>query len=112
MRYLSVQLLALLYGNVAERNALHSNTMATRLARGLTQIESSRLLYPVEINEIFISLPKPVAENLAKHGFAAQLRGVHESPHFRFVTSWNTKVSDVDRFVAAAAGRIELARQG
>ena len=104
MRYLSVQLLALLRDGVAERNARHANKMAERLSRGLSQIPGARLLHPVEINEIFVSLPPAARDRLALAGHAPQLRAVLDDPHYRFVTAWNTAGDAVDRFVATAIG--------
>jgi threonine aldolase len=104
MRYLSVQLLALLRDGVAERNAEHSNKMAERLSRGLSQIPGARLLHPVDINEVFISLPPAARDRLAAARYTPQLRTVLDDPHYRFVTAWNTTADAVDRFVAAAVG--------
>lgn len=105
MRFLSVQLLALLRDGVSERNARNSNAMAARLAKGLSQIEHARLLYPVEINEIFVFLPDAASERLTKAGYRNALRKNHMGPHYRLVTAWNTSAEAVDSFVAAAAGK-------
>lgn len=103
MRYLSVQLLAMLKDGIAERNASHANAMATRLSNGLANIPGAHLLYPVEINEIFVALPRAVLERLAAHGIKPLLRPIPE-PHVRFVTAWNSAPAAVDRFIAIAAG--------
>ena len=103
MRFLSVQLLAMTSNGIAERNALNANAMASRLTQGLVRIPGTWLLHPVEINEIFISLPELVRERLAARGYVAQLRGFPDEPHFRFVTAWNSSVEAVDAFIAAAA---------
>lgn len=101
-RYLSVQLLALIRGGAAERNAAHANRMASRLAAGLAKIPGARLLFPVEINEIFVFLPGEAAAGLEARGYGATLRNDKNGPHYRFVTSWNTAPDAVDQFVAAA----------
>jgi threonine aldolase len=103
MRYLSVQVTALIRNGVAERNATQANKMATRLAEGLSRIPGSRLLESVDINEIFVSLPDAAAERLRAAGYEIKLR-VDGNGHYRLVTAWNSAAADVDRFVAAAGG--------
>lgn len=110
MRHLSVQLLALIADGVAERNASHAIKMAARLAHGLSHIPGADLLYPVEINEVFVSLPKVAAERLVTRGYAVQLRNDRNGPHYRFVTAWNSTTAAIDQFVAAAFGNEELVR--
>ena len=108
MRYLSVQLHALVRDGVAEKNASHANRMAARLALELSQISGARLLYPVDINEIFIFLPESAGASLTACGYVAALRNDRNGPHYRFVTAWNSSAQAVDQFVAAAAGRTQL----
>jgi threonine aldolase len=104
MRYLSAQLIALMRDGVAARNASQANEMATRLSEGLSRIPGSRLLDSVDINEIFIFLPEAAAGRLKARGYEIKLRSDHNGPHYRFVTAWNSSASDIDRFVAVAAG--------
>ena len=104
MRYLSVQLVALLEGGAAELNARHANDMAQRLAKGLGEIPGARLLVPVDINEIFVYLPADVGRRLQAAGYKNQLRNDHMGPHYRLVPAWNTSVDAVDDFVAVARG--------
>jgi len=104
MRYLSAQLTALIGSGVAERNASHANKMAARLADGLSCIPSSRLLESVDINEIFIFFPEIAAQRLKAHGYEIQLRNDGNGPHYRLVTAWNSTASEIDQFVAVAAG--------
>jgi threonine aldolase len=104
MRYLSVQLIALLEGGTAEQNAGHANDMAQRLAKGLGEIPGARLLLPVDINEIFVYLPEDAGRRLQAAGYQNQLRNDHIGPHYRLVPAWNTSAGAVDDFVAAARG--------
>ena len=108
MRYLSAQLLALVRDGVAERNAAHANEMAARLALGLSRVPGTRLLFPVEINEIFIYLPNAASERLAAKGYQIQVRNDNNGPHYRFVTAWNSTPEAVDQFVATAIGESQL----
>lgn len=102
MRYVSAQLLAMLAGGVAGRNATHANRMAARLSAGLAVLPGVRLLHPTEMNEVFVSLPPAVREALARGGFTVRPRPDDPSA-VRFVTAWNTAERDVEAFLAAAA---------
>ncbi len=102
MRFVSAQLLAMVAGGVAGRNAAHGNAMAARLSRGLAALPGVSLLHPAEMNEVFVSLPAPVREALARGGFPVRPRPDDPSA-VRFVTAWNTAESDVRAFLAAAA---------
>ncbi len=104
MRYLSVQLIALMQGELAEKNARHANEMARRLSKGLAAIPGARLLFPVDINEIFVFLPDEVGRRLTEAGYQNRLRIDHNGPHYRFVPAWNTTANSVDTFVAVASG--------
>ncbi len=50
MRFVSVQLEALLAKDLWLRNARHANTMAQRLAAGVREIDGVEILYPVQAN--------------------------------------------------------------
>ena len=50
MRFVSVQLEALLAGDLWLRNARHSNAMAQRLAEGVRAVDGVEILYPVQAN--------------------------------------------------------------
>jgi len=103
MRYLSAQLLAMVETGAVARNAAHANAMAARLSAGLARIAGVRLVYPTEINEVFVVLPEAVRERLAVAGFTVRPRP--EDPSIvRLVTAWNTRAEDVEAFLAAAAG--------
>jgi threonine aldolase len=101
MRYVSAQLLAMIAGGVAGRNAGHANRMAARLSAGLAALPGVRLLHPTEMNEVFVSLPPAVREALGRGGFAVRPRPDDPSA-VRFVTAWNTAGRDVEAFLAAA----------
>ena len=107
-RYLSAQLHALIHDVVAEKDARQANEMAARLAAGLSQIKGAPLLFPVEINEIFIFLPESAAANFTAPGYAATLRNDRNGPHYRFVTAWNSTAAAVDKFVTAASGKAQI----
>jgi threonine aldolase len=108
MRYLSAQLLAMVAGGVAGRNAAHANAMAARLSAGLAALPGVSLLHPTEMNEVFVSLPPAVRAALARGGFTVRPRP-DDPAAVRFVTAWNTAEHDVTRFLAAASAREQAA---
>ena len=65
MRFLSAPWLGILENGNWLRHATHANEMAKRLARGLAEISGTQLLFPVEANSVFVSLPTAMLENLA-----------------------------------------------
>jgi threonine aldolase len=99
LRYLSCQLLAYLEDDLWLRNATQANSIAKRLAQGLSDMACARLLQPVEANEIFVALPQELIERLEKadfHFYRWPLCEVAEGAAVRLVTSYATAEADVD----------------
>jgi threonine aldolase len=106
MRFVSVQLEALLAKDLWLRNARHANEMAQRLAEGVRAVHGVEVLYPVQANGVFARLPHDVAERLQKRFrfyFWDEAAGV-----VRWMCSFDTTEEDVDTFVAAL--KEEMAR--
>jgi threonine aldolase len=106
MRFVSVQLEALLAKDLWLRNARHANGMAQRLAEGVRAVHGVEILYPVQANGVFAKLPHEVSERLQKRFrfyFWDETEGV-----VRWMCSFDTTESDVDAFVAAL--KEEMAR--
>lgn len=99
MRFVSAQLEAYVEDGLWLRLAAHANAMADRLARGLAPIDGAELLHPVEINEIFMTLPKAAQDALRRDGFGFYDRGKGE---VRLVTAFDTRPEQVDAFIASA----------
>lgn len=99
MRFLTAQLDAYLTNDLWLRYAAHANQMAARLAEGLATLPGATLYYPVEANEVFITLPAAIAKNLLAEGFQFYLWD-HDT--IRLVTAFDTQESEVDAFVRAA----------
>jgi threonine aldolase len=97
-RYVSAQLLALLTDGLWLELAAHANAMAQRLRDGLIGLSGVGLLYPVEANALFVTLPKAMADALlARHRF---YRWPNEGDHaYRLVTSFMTTPAEVDAFL-------------
>lgn len=102
-RYVSAQLLALLEDDLWLDLGRQSNAMAAALREGLTGMAEVDILYPVEANELFVTLPKALADKLlARHSF---YHWPNEGEHtYRLVTSWSTTPADVIAFLADCRG--------
>ncbi|MFD6416071.1 threonine aldolase family protein [Streptomyces sp. NPDC060194] len=106
MRFISVQLEALLAKDLWLRNARHSNAMARRLADGVRAVGGVEILYPVQANAVFARLPHDVSVRLQERYrfyFWDEATGV-----VRWMCSFDTREEDVDGFVQAL--KEELAR--
>lgn len=104
MRFVSAQLEAYLADDLWLGLAARANRMAARLARGLASIPDVRLIFPVEGNELFVSLPKGRIEGLRKagakfHDWPGPAGGAGRQV-IRLVASFCTEEGDVDRFLA------------
>ncbi|WP_328316092.1 threonine aldolase family protein [Streptomyces sp. NBC_00388] len=106
MRFVSVQLEALLTRDLWLRNARHANTMARRLAAGVRDTDGVEILHAVEANAVFARLPHDVSERLQKRYrfyFWDEPAG-----DVRWMCSFDTTEEDVDGFLLAL--KEELAR--
>ena len=95
-RYLAVQLLAMLEGDLWLDNARAANAAAQALATAAPD----RLVYPVEANEIFLKVSSDEAERLRAAGFDFYDWGPGQ---IRLVTSWDQQGDALDRLAAAIA---------
>ncbi|HIK53757.1 MAG TPA: low specificity L-threonine aldolase [Synechococcales cyanobacterium M55_K2018_004] len=107
MRFLSAQLEAYLEQDLWLKNAAHANHMAQVLAQGLATVPGIELCYPVQANEIFAALPRPVLEGLLADGFQFYQWEGGDRPMVRLVTAFNTDLSDVQRLIEAAKHHAE-----
>jgi threonine aldolase len=96
-RFLAAQLLAYVETGVWERNARYANLQAARIAAAA----ASLLLYPVEANEIFLTLGDARIGALRGQGFEFYDWGAANSGHARFVVSWDQPEAEVSALVAA-----------
>jgi threonine aldolase len=106
MRFVSVQLEALLARDLWLRNARHANEMAQRLAEGVRAVHGVEILHPVQSNAVFARLPHDVSERLRKRFrfyFWDEAAG-----DVRWMCAFDTTEDDVDTFVAAL--KEEMAR--
>jgi threonine aldolase len=95
-RMLAAQILALVEDGLWLENARAANAAAQTLA----QAAPSRLVYPVEANEVFLNVGAEEAERLRAQGFDFYDWGPGE---IRLVTSWDQAGDAVEHFAAAIA---------
>ncbi len=101
MRFFSVQLLALLEGDLWLRSAQHANAMAARLDAAVRDIPGVQVTQPVQANAVFAVLPAEVTERLQK-----RVRFYTWDPRtgeVRWMCAFDTTPDDVDAFAAAIA---------
>ena len=103
-RFLSAQLLAYLEDDLWLRNARHANRAALRLAAGLKRLSRVQLLHPVEANELFVLMPRPLVSALEREFkfYTWPLHASEEGVAIRLVTAYSTEDREVDAFIAAA----------
>ncbi|MFF8837984.1 threonine aldolase family protein [Streptomyces sp. NPDC015130] len=107
MRFVSVQLEALLAKDLWLRNARHANAMAQRLAAGVRAVDGVEILYPVQANAVFARLPHEVTRRLQERFrfyFWDEAAG-----DVRWMCAFDTTEDDVDAFLQAL--KEEMARQ-
>jgi threonine aldolase len=99
MRFIAVQLEALLGGDLWLENAGHANALAKRLEAGVRAVPGVTVTQPVEANAVFAVIPHEVTERLqARHRFYVW---EEQTGEVRWMTSFDTTEADVDAFVAA-----------
>ncbi|MFJ9057918.1 threonine aldolase family protein [Streptomyces sp. NPDC102409] len=107
MRFVSVQLEALLAKDLWLRNARHANAMAQRLAEGVRAVDGVEILHPVQANAVFARLPHAVTERLQKR-FRFYFWD-EKAGDVRWMCAFDTREDDVDAFLLAL--KEEMARQ-
>lgn len=97
MRYIAAQFEAFFDGDLWNLNAKNSNEMAQYMAFELEKTLGINPEYPVEANELFISVPTQVIEKLSsKWGFYVW---AEDKNLIRLVTSWDTTRHHIDAFI-------------
>ncbi|MEU2754107.1 threonine aldolase family protein [Streptomyces albidoflavus] len=99
MRFVSVQLEAMLAKDLWLRNARHANAMARRLAEAVETVDGVEIVHPVQANAVFARLPHDVSERLQKR-FRFYFWD-EQAGEVRWMCSFDTQEEDVDAFVAA-----------
>lgn len=118
MRFLSAQLNAYLADDLWLKLATHANYCARYLAQGLSALETVKVLYPVEANELFVHMPQVLAEGLYQKGH--EFHPWPGEPNvYRMICAHNTTTDQLDGFLAdakeqnvSASGLLSMERHG
>jgi threonine aldolase len=107
MRFASAQLIAYIENGLWLELARASNGVAARIAAGLGDLSSARLLAPIEANEIFLELLGSTMDALEADGFQFYRRSQSLA---RFVCRFDTAEPEADALVAALRRHLGTAR--
>lgn len=99
MRFLAAQFIALLGGDLWQRNAGHANRMARLLAEQVQGVAGITLTQPVEANGVFARVPPEHIPALQERAFFYVWNP--ETSEVRWMTAWDTTDQDIATFAAA-----------
>lgn len=105
MRFLAAPWVGMLQDGVWLAHARHANAMAKQLGLALTRLSGVELLFPVQSNAVFASLPRPAVERLRNRGWS--FYSFIATGGARFVCSWDTRPEQIDALVADVAACLE-----
>jgi threonine aldolase len=97
MRFLSVQMDALLTNELWRRNAEHANGMARLLEQEVKKIPRIEIVYPVEANGVFARVPPEAIEKIKERYFFYVWN--EEESVVRWMCSFDTTEDDIRKFV-------------
>src|SRR5229473_7505645 len=96
MRYMSVQMEALLTDDLWRRNAEHANRMARLLEQDVKKIPRIKIVYPVEANGVFAQIPRDAIHKIQERYFFYVWNA--EESVARWMCSFDTTEEDVREF--------------
>jgi threonine aldolase len=96
MRFLSVQMEALLTNDLWRRSAAHANRMARLLEREVREIPRVKVVYPVEANGVFAQIPREAIAKIQERYFFYVWDA--EESVARWMCSFDTTEEDVREF--------------
>ncbi len=99
MRFMAVQFEAYFNNGLWRRNAEHSNRMAQLLYNAVKDIPQVKVMYPVQVNGVFVKLPRNVWTELQKQYFFYDWD--LDNDVVRWMCSFDTTEQDVKNFVNA-----------
>lgn len=97
MRFLAAPWLGVLSSGAYLKHAAHANAMARRLEAGINQIKPGQVLFPVQANSVFLSLPPEADAKLKARGWTYYAFIGNAS---RFMCSWDTTPDDADALLS------------
>jgi threonine aldolase len=98
MRFMAVQMDALLTGELWKRNALHANRMAKLLEAEVAKIPGVVIVYPVDANGVFARIPHSAIAAIQERYFFYVWS--EEESVVRWMCSFDTTEEDVREFAA------------
>jgi len=98
MRYLSVQMEALLTNDLWRRNAEHANRMAKLLEQEIKKIPNLKVVFPVDANGVFARIPREAIAKIQERYFFYVWN--EEESVVRWMCSFDTTEDDVQQFAA------------
>src|SRR6266487_3557564 len=98
MRFLAAPWLGLLTGDAWLRNAQHANRAARGLASRLRKGAGIESVFPVEANEVFVSMDERLASGLHARGW--RFYKFIEPDVYRLMCSWSTIEEEISSFIA------------
>jgi len=105
MRFISAQLDALLSDSLWKKNAQHANRMAALLKKEITKIPGVKIVYPVEANGVFATIPLRAIAKLQKRYFFYVWS--EEQSVVRWMCSFDTTEADVREFAGFVAEAVK-----
>ncbi|MCB1761042.1 MAG: low specificity L-threonine aldolase [Gammaproteobacteria bacterium] len=101
MRFISAPWIAMLEDGSWLENARHANDSAAALERGLRGIPGVRIMFPRQINSLFVSMPEAALAELRQRGWHFYtFIGVGGA---RFMCSWDTTPASIERLIEETA---------
>ncbi len=97
MRFVAAQYIAYLESGVWRRNAEHSNAMAQYLLNQVKDIPGVEVVYPTQVNSVFVRLPRKVWTSLQQDYFFYDWDEAKDE--VRWMCSFDTTREDIDSFV-------------
>lgn len=95
-------------GPLWRRNAEHSNRMAQLLFEEVKKVDGVKVLYPVQVNSVFVQLPRPVWTALQQNYFFYDWNEANNE--VRWMCSFDTTEDDIHAFVAALVDTMDKSR--
>ena len=105
MRFMAAQMECYIESGMWRRNAEHSNRMAQLLYNELRDVPTVRVMYPVQVNSVFVQLPREVWTSLQEDYFFYDWD--EDANVVRWMCSFDTTEDDIHRFVSALKMRVE-----
>ena len=98
MRFIAAQFKAYFEGELWKENAAHSNAMAQMLYNEIKDLKGVEVVYPVEVNGVFVRLKREVWTELQKKYFFYDWD--EDDNVVRFMCSFDTTKDDIFSFVS------------